>query len=211
MARRDLALILAFVARRLLAEPVGLVFATRDPGGELGHVPSIEVHGLRNGDARALLGSVVRFPLDARVREHRAGCADHGEIATAIARAATRVDADAAGGRIRDAGSPGSLETDRGQLYPETRRSSSRRRPTSAARRRGRAGRSNPLLLQRACERLGVALSAIDVTRRLAGGRRARDVAATVGTLGHVSAGGRDRRAAHYALAQVTDRDIDPD
>ena len=33
------ALTLAFVARRLLAEPVGLVFAAREPGEELQHVP----------------------------------------------------------------------------------------------------------------------------------------------------------------------------
>ena len=55
------ALTLAFVARRLLAEPVGLVFAAREPGEELRHLPELEVHGLRDGDARALLGSAVRF------------------------------------------------------------------------------------------------------------------------------------------------------
>ena len=31
--------------------------------------PELEVHGLRNGDARALLGSAVQFMLDARVRD----------------------------------------------------------------------------------------------------------------------------------------------
>ena len=40
------ALTLAFVARRLLAEPVGIVFAAREPGEELRHVPELEVHGL---------------------------------------------------------------------------------------------------------------------------------------------------------------------
>ena len=40
------ALTLAFVARRLLAEPVGLVFAAREPGEELRHMPELEVHGL---------------------------------------------------------------------------------------------------------------------------------------------------------------------
>ena len=61
------ALTLAFVARRLLAEPVGLVFAVRKAGDELRHLPSLEVGGLRNGDARALLGSAVRFRLDDQV------------------------------------------------------------------------------------------------------------------------------------------------
>ena len=37
------ALTLAFVARRLLAEPVGIVFAAREPGEELAHVPELEV------------------------------------------------------------------------------------------------------------------------------------------------------------------------
>jgi AAA ATPase domain len=63
------ALTLAFVARRLFAEPVGIVFAAREPGRELQRLPELEVHGVRNGDARALLGSVVRFKLDERVRE----------------------------------------------------------------------------------------------------------------------------------------------
>jgi AAA ATPase domain len=63
------ALTLTFVARRLLAEPVGIVFAAREPGEELQDVAQLEVHGLRNGDARALLGSAVRFMLDERVRD----------------------------------------------------------------------------------------------------------------------------------------------
>src|SRR5689334_17773265 len=46
---------LVFVARRLLAESVALLFATRDPSGELEGLPSLVVEGLRNGDARALL------------------------------------------------------------------------------------------------------------------------------------------------------------
>ncbi len=63
------ALTLAFVARRLLAEPVGIVFAAREPGEELQHLPELEVHGLPGGDARALLASAVPFTLDAQVRD----------------------------------------------------------------------------------------------------------------------------------------------
>jgi predicted ATPase len=63
------ALTLAFVVRRLLAEPVGIVFAAREPGEELRHVSELEVRGLRDGDARALLGSAVPFVLDTRVRD----------------------------------------------------------------------------------------------------------------------------------------------
>jgi AAA ATPase domain len=60
---------LAFVARRLLAGSVALVFATREAGEELTGLPGLVVEGLGNGDARALLGSALRVPLDERVRE----------------------------------------------------------------------------------------------------------------------------------------------
>jgi hypothetical protein len=63
------AVTLAFVARRLLADPVGIVFATREPDEELQHLPALEVRGVRNGDARALLSSAVRFKLDEAVRD----------------------------------------------------------------------------------------------------------------------------------------------
>jgi hypothetical protein len=43
------------------------VFAAREPGDELKAFPDLEVHGLRNGDARELLGSAVQYPLDERV------------------------------------------------------------------------------------------------------------------------------------------------
>jgi DNA-binding CsgD family transcriptional regulator len=60
---------LGFVARRLAADSVGLVFAARDPGAELAGLPELEVTGLRDEDARALLASVLAGPLDARVAD----------------------------------------------------------------------------------------------------------------------------------------------
>jgi DNA-binding CsgD family transcriptional regulator len=60
---------LGFVARRLAAEPVGLVFAARVPGEELAGVPELEVAGLSERGARALLDSALAGPLDARVRD----------------------------------------------------------------------------------------------------------------------------------------------
>ena len=59
---------LVFVARRLLAESVALLLATREPSEALEGLPGLAVEGLRDGDARALLGSVLRVPLDDRVR-----------------------------------------------------------------------------------------------------------------------------------------------
>jgi DNA-binding CsgD family transcriptional regulator len=66
---RTSALTLAFVARRLLAESVGLVFGVRDAGEAFRSLPELELGGLRNGDARALLASSVRFRLDEQVRD----------------------------------------------------------------------------------------------------------------------------------------------
>jgi hypothetical protein len=61
--------VLAFVARRLDAESVGLVFGTRAPGGDLAGLPELAVGGLGQDDARALLDSVLAGPLDERVRD----------------------------------------------------------------------------------------------------------------------------------------------
>ena len=60
---------LGFAARRLAADPVGLVFAARAPGPELAGLPELEVGGLNESDARALLESVLVGPLDAPVRD----------------------------------------------------------------------------------------------------------------------------------------------
>ncbi|HTI77243.1 MAG TPA: AAA family ATPase [Mycobacterium sp.] len=61
---------LAFVARRLLAEPVALVFAARDHGaGALAGLPELPISGLSDGDARDLLDSVMLAGIDPRVRD----------------------------------------------------------------------------------------------------------------------------------------------
>src|SRR5215470_11748577 len=62
---------LTFVARRLLAEPVALVFAVREPSEEQQWrgLPPLAVGGLSRGDARALLDSVTPGRLDERVRD----------------------------------------------------------------------------------------------------------------------------------------------
>src|SRR5260370_9880285 len=62
---------LAFVARRLDAESVALLFGTRDPAaaGGLAGLPGLVVEGLPDADARALLASVMPGRLDERVRD----------------------------------------------------------------------------------------------------------------------------------------------
>ena len=60
---------LEFVARRLVAQPLGLVVAARDTGNLFQHVPELRVAGLGNDDARTLLDSTVQRRLDDRVRD----------------------------------------------------------------------------------------------------------------------------------------------
>jgi hypothetical protein len=60
---------LAFVARRLVAESVLVVFAAREPGEELRGLPELVVEGLGKTDAQELLRSVIPGPLDDAVRE----------------------------------------------------------------------------------------------------------------------------------------------
>src|SRR6201999_429205 len=60
---------LGFAARRLAADPVGLVFAARVPGAELAGLPELVVEGLPEEDARALLESALTGRVDARVRD----------------------------------------------------------------------------------------------------------------------------------------------
>src|SRR5919197_5870104 len=65
---RSSAQVLAFVARRLLAESVVMLFGARDLAEELRALPDLAVEGLPEAAARELLASVIPWPLDERVR-----------------------------------------------------------------------------------------------------------------------------------------------
>ena len=108
------ALTLAFVARRLLAERVGLVFGAREVGEELGGLPDLEVGGLRNGEARAVLSSVVGFLLDEQVRDRIV--AETRGNPLALLELPRGLERGAIGGRVRAAGGPGAVGADRGEL-----------------------------------------------------------------------------------------------
>ena len=96
---------LAFVARRLGAESVGLVFAVREPAGErhLEGLPELVVGGLDDGDARALLEAVVAGPLDERVRD-RIVAETHGNPLALLELPRGRTPAELAGGFGLDGG-----------------------------------------------------------------------------------------------------------
>src|SRR5262249_6895390 len=61
--------VLGFVARRLVAESVGLVFAARVPTADLAGLSQLPVLGLSAADARALLDAELTAPLDSWVRD----------------------------------------------------------------------------------------------------------------------------------------------
>ena len=61
--------VLAFIARRLVAESVALVFAVRDNEPHLTGLPELVVPGLNDADAQALLKTVVPGPLDEGIRD----------------------------------------------------------------------------------------------------------------------------------------------
>ena len=66
---RASAQVLAFIARRLGTESVGLVFATRGVSSDLAGLAEVAVGGLAAAEAGALLDSVLAGPVDTRVRD----------------------------------------------------------------------------------------------------------------------------------------------
>ena len=60
---------LGFAARRLTTESLLVIFAAPEPIADLSGLPTMALGGLRDADARDLLASVVRWPIDDRVRD----------------------------------------------------------------------------------------------------------------------------------------------
>jgi DNA-binding CsgD family transcriptional regulator len=202
------ALTLAFVARRLQAEPVGIVFAAREPGDELRHLSQLEVHGLRNGDARALLASEVPSMLDERVRDRFVAETRGNPLALLeLPRDSTATQLAGGFGMPGTHALSGRIEESyirRLKALPEEARLLLL---VAAAEPVG-----DPLLLIRASKRLGVAVSEVDATDGLLDlGERVTFRHPLVRSAVYGSAGGSERRAAHLALAEATDRSADPD
>src|SRR5262249_29014933 len=200
---------LAFVARRLLAERVSLVIATRAPIEELRGLPELGVEGLRNADARTLLASVLRVPLTEAVGERILAESRGNPLALLeLPRGLTTVelgsvfgasDAPALSGRIEE-----SLRRRLGELPTDTQRLLL----LAAAEPVG-----DPALLWRAAGQLGIGLQAAAAAES----EELLQVAARV-TFPHPSvrsavyraAAPQERRAVHRALAEATDPELDP-
>jgi DNA-binding CsgD family transcriptional regulator len=205
---RESSLALAFVTRRLLAEPIGIVFAAREPGEELGHLSELQVRGLRNGDARALLTSQLPSLLDERVRDRIVAEVRGNPLALLeLPRGLTTTELAGGFGMPAADSLPGRIEESYARRF-ETLPDDARRLLLVAA----AEPVGDPLLLQRGCERLEIAPSAIDGTADLLElGERVTFRHPLVRSAVYRSAGSAERRAAHLALAEATNRDVDPD
>ena len=201
---------LAFVARRLLAEPIGIVFAAREPGQELRHLSTVEVRGLSNGDARGLLAAAVRFKLDVRVRERIIGETRGNPLALLeLPRGLTATQLAVGFGLMDRQTLPRRIEESFMRRLEELSENTRLLLLVAAAEPAG-----DPLLLWRAAELLGIEHSAADAAvsqRLLAIDERVIFRHPLVRSAVYGSAAVEDRRAVHLALAEVTDREVDPD
>ena len=206
---RASALTLAFVARRLLAERVGVVFAAREPGAELAHLPELEVRGLPRDDARALLGATVWLRLDERVRD-RIVAETHGNplALLELPRGLTARQLAGGFGLVEAQGLAGRIEESFVRRV-ETLSDDARRLLLVAA----AEPVGDPLLLLAVSERLGIAVSAVDAETDglLALGERVTFRHPLVRSAVYRTATREQRREVHLALAEATDRSVDPD
>jgi DNA-binding CsgD family transcriptional regulator len=202
--------VLAFVARRLGAESVGLVFAARVPGSDLAGLPDLVVEGLPDADARALLDSVLTGPIDERVRDQIVAETRGNPLAVLeLPRGLTL--AELAGGF----GLPGALPL-AGSIEENFRRR------VSALPRQARQllllaaadPTGDPALVWRAAGRLGISAEAaapVGDAGLAEFGTRVRFRHPLARSAAYRSALAGERQQAHRALAEVTDQQLDPD
>ena len=131
---------LAFVARRLLAESVALVFAVREPSErrELDDLPDRTIAGLSDRDARRLLDSSIPGRLHDRVRDRIV--AESRGNPLALLELPRALERDGAGRRVPPPRRPTARQPDRAEL-PAADPDPARRDPAPPADGGGRTGR----------------------------------------------------------------------
>ena len=202
---------LAFVARRLLADPIAMVFAVREPPiDELAGLPELLVQGLAPADAAALLASVVPGRLDARVRDRILAEARGNPLALLeLPRRWTPAQLASGFGGTRTRALANRLEQTFRQrvraLPPDTQRLLL-------------AAAAEPLgdssLLWRAAEHLGIGRDAGDPAEAvdlIELRPRVRFTHPLVRSAVYWGADRSERREVHQALAEATDPGVDPD
>ena len=201
---------LGIAARRLAADPVGLVFAARKPTEELAGLPELKVAGLRDADARALLDSVLTGPLDPRVRDLIVA-ETHGNPLALLELPRVLTTAELAGGfGLPGAVSlPGRIE-DSFVRQLEALPDQTRRLLFLAA----ADPSGDQSLLWRAADRVGIPIGAaapavVAGLVEIRGGVRFRHP--LVRSAAYRLASFTERQEGHRALAEVTDPIADPD
>ncbi|MBV9414387.1 MAG: DUF2791 family P-loop domain-containing protein, partial [Solirubrobacterales bacterium] len=204
------ALTLAFVARRLLAERVGVVFAAREPGEELDRISQLEMQGVRNRDARVLLTSALQFKLDERVRDRIIAETRGNPLALLeLPRGLTATQLAGGFGLLGPQALTGRIQESFVQRLEQVGGDARRLLLVAAAEPVG-----DPLLLWRAAARLGIgpaAAEAMEAHGLVAIGERVIFRHPLVRSAVYRSASAGERRAVHRALAEATDRELDPD
>jgi DNA-binding CsgD family transcriptional regulator len=201
---------LGFAARRLAAEPVGVVFAARVPGEDVAGLPELVVAGLAEVDARELLESVLTAPLDAQVRDQIIADTNGNPLALLeLPRGLT--PAQLAGGFGLSGAIPldGRIEESFARQL-ETLPARTRRLLQLAA----ADPSGDPVLVWRAAGRLAIGAGAAGPAAE-AGlaefGARVRFRHPLVRSAAYQSASVETRQELHSALADATDPAVDPD
>ena len=201
---------LTFVARRLLAESVVLLFAAREPSDEFTGLPELAVEGLSDADARKLLRSVIPGALDEHVAEELLA-ETHGNPLALLELPRGLSPGELAGGF----GLPGALSVPgrierRFMLRFEALSEDAQRLVLMAA----AEPTGDPALLWRAAERLSIAEAALgpaESTGLLEIGARVRFRHPLVRSAIYGAATPHQRREVHRALAEATDAQADGD
>jgi DNA-binding CsgD family transcriptional regulator len=201
---------LAFVAHRLLAEPIAVLFVTREPIDALSGLPEVHLDGIGDEDARSLLEEGLAAPLDERVRE-RIIAETRGNPLALLELTRGLTPAEIAGGFALPDARP---------LADRIEQSFLRRiraLPLDSQRLLLLAA-AEPVgdvpLLWRAAERLGIgddAVAPVEAAGLFQLGARMRFRHPLVRSAIYRAAMSKDRREAHRALAEATDRATDPD
>ncbi|MEV6653332.1 AAA family ATPase [Streptomyces sp. NPDC051219] len=204
--------VLAFVARRLMAEPMALVFALResDDDRELAGLPELIVEGLSEPDARALLASAVRVPLDPLVRD-RIVAEAHGNPMALLQVPRALEPADLAGGFGLPGGRPvaSCIENAFHQRFRSLPQDSRRLLLTAAAE---PAGDVDVLWRAAGLQEIPVEAAApAEAAGLVEFGARVRFHHPLVRSAIYRRTSAPDRRVAHRSLAEATDPHRDPD
>jgi DNA-binding CsgD family transcriptional regulator len=207
---RASARVLAFVARRLLAEKIAMVFGAREPTDALAGLPELHVEPLGRRDARALLDSVLPARLDERVLE-RIVVETRGNPLALLELPRGLTPAQLAGGFGLPAALPlaAGIEQSFARRLARLPRDARRLLLVAAADPTGDAA-----LDWRAAQRLGIAESAAHAAE--SDGLLAFDAGVAfrhplVRSAVYRAAGSDERSDVHRALAEATDPTIDPD